>query len=175
MAFTAIPDVASRFRIISYYLSSFCSLHRSLRRCHCRSTCLNTSELNDFLVCHLMANTNGFVNKRYIKSLYFKLFQWFTFYCIRWEVNKNSRLDRFDTYFFLSDCFFLLVRSVSWPWFSVGGEAFDKSSYDTMFEWEAINLSVWHLLMDKILDLSLSYAVNVAKHIVHPKTKSNTK
>lgn len=154
MAFTTIPDVASRFSDYFYNLSSFSSLHTSLRRCHCRSTCLNTSELNDFLVCHLMANTNGFVNKRYIKSLYFKLFQWFTFYCIRWKWIKTQ--DSIDSNIFLSlDFFFFLSSFILIRRRCVGGEAFDKSNYDTMFEWEAINLSVWHLLMDKILDLSL--------------------
>lgn len=73
-------------------------------------------------------------------------------------VNKNSRLDWFGHISF----FFLSQRR------RLRGRVFDKFSYDTMFEWEAINLLVWHLVMDKIYDLSIE-GINTVS-IADPKS-----
>lgn len=82
------PDVASLFRIIStIYRHSLHYIQAAVADAVANALIRlfkYYGELYDFLACHLMANTNGSLNKRYIKSLYLKLFQRFTFYYIQW-------------------------------------------------------------------------------------------
>lgn len=128
-----------------YYLSLFCSFHSICGVPNFTSFCsfpfnsLGASCKLSAASLPAMANTNGIGRKKNIKWLYFKLFQWFKLYGY-----QNIRLIRTSDNTFVYSFSRARVRAHA-RMFEYCIQVFhyfarDKSSYDTMFEWEAINL-----------------------------------